>query len=97
LEHLLREAGERMPDGGSIEVVGKRRGGGRSLEVRVQRGSDLSDAATISEGGSKRADRHANLRVILARLLLEVQGATLACETRGDGCWAAHIEFPARR
>jgi hypothetical protein len=78
-------------------VIGKRRAGGRCLEVRVQRAADPSRAAPIGNVGGKPSDLHASLRVILARLLLEVQGATLACEAGDDGCWAAQIEFPARR
>ena len=34
--------------------------------------------------------------IILARLLLEMQGATLVCTTADDGTWTARIEFPGR-
>jgi len=37
-----------------------------------------------------------NLSVILARLLLETQGATLTCTLGEDGAWSAAIEFPAK-
>ena len=33
--------------------------------------------------------------IILARLLLEMQGATLVC-TADAGAWTARIEFPGR-
>ncbi len=40
---------------------------------------------------------HASLRVILARLLLEVQGARLTCKAGEDGvAWTALIEFPGK-
>ena len=39
---------------------------------------------------------HARLRIILARLLLEVQGAKLTCTIGEDACWTALIEFPGR-
>jgi hypothetical protein len=80
LEHLFREAIGRLPDGGTIEVTGRRRGGQRSIEIRV--------------GGAKAAEA-GGLRVILARLLLEVQGARLAC-TEEDGRWVAEVEFAGR-
>jgi hypothetical protein len=35
--------------------------------------------------------------VILARLLLEVQGATLTCKSGKDGAiWSALIQFPGK-
>ena len=86
LEHLLREAQGYLDGAGSIEVTGKRHGGRRSLEVR---------ARGISR--EKRSDPlPGRLRIILARLLLEVQGATLTCAIAEDGCWSALIEFPGR-
>ena len=112
LEHLLREAQGHIEAGDSIEVTGKRRGGQRSLEIRVKRGQTVgrgSDplpaegvrplASTVSDRRSperKGSDPHARLRIILARLLLEVQGAKLTCTIGEDGCWAALIEFPGR-
>jgi signal transduction histidine kinase len=98
LEHLFREAQDRVPAGGGVEVIGKRQGGRRSVTIRVERGSDPSpqraeNSITQCREGS---DPDARLRVILARLLLEVQGATLACHIGEDGCWTAHIEFAGR-
>ena len=87
LEHLLREAQGHMQDGESIEVTGKRLGGERSLEIRVKRApvemgvrplaSTFSDFHNASRKGSD--PLHGRLRIILARLLLEVQGARLTC------------------
>ena len=101
LEHVLREAQGHMSAGGSIEVTGKRRGGRRSLEIRAEGVRPL--ASTVSEeriperkGSDPIVDPHARLRIILARLLLEVQGATLACAIGEDGCWTARIEFRGR-
>jgi signal transduction histidine kinase len=82
-EHLFREALGRMPEDGTVEVTGRRQGGRRSLEVRA-------------EGVGQGFNPHASLRVILARLLLEVQGARLTCRTDQDGAWTALIEFPGR-
>jgi len=118
LEHLLREAQGHVEDGESIEVTGTRRGGRRSLEIRVRReadplawGSDPLPIRFQTDGGpsargltpsagerGKGSDprNNAGLHIILARLLLEVQGARLACTMGEDGCWVALIEFPGR-
>ncbi|KAB2910333.1 MAG: HAMP domain-containing histidine kinase [Hyphomicrobiaceae bacterium] len=85
LEHLLREALAKAPAEGRIEVRGTRRGGRRSLEIRV---ADAQAAAGTEGPGS--------LCLILARLLLETQGAGLACKSEDDGVWSATIEFSAR-
>ena len=44
---------------------------------------------------SERSDPRSSLGIILARLLLEMQGATLVC-TADAGAWTARIEFPGR-
>jgi len=81
LEHLLREAAGYAGETGVIAVTGRRQGAWRSVEITAQR----------------RAAPAANspLRVILARLLLEMQGAMLACAAN-DEAWTARIEFPER-
>jgi signal transduction histidine kinase len=86
LGHLLREALAHVPAGGTIAVTGRRQGGRRSLEIRVVGGANPRCAGTRSGG----------LRVILARLLLEVQGAALSCAPGTDGAWVARIEFSSR-
>jgi signal transduction histidine kinase len=85
LEHLLREAGSHAPAGSTVEVKGRRRGSARSLEIRVAGHSNGREAAGPG-----------SLRVILARLLLETQGATLASNVDLAGCWSATIEFGPR-
>ena len=106
LEHLLREAQAHLVGAGSIEVTGKRKGGRRSLEIRAwgvrPLASTDSEVHDANRKGSDPLSRKGSdplpgrLRIILARLLLEVQGATLTCSITEDGCWSALIEFPGR-
>jgi signal transduction histidine kinase len=84
LEHLLREASAYAGEKGTIAVTGRRRAGQRSLEIRAT-GADRPCAAAANRG----------LRAILARLLLEMQGATLTL-TSNDAAWTARIEFPGQ-
>jgi signal transduction histidine kinase len=86
LEHLLREAAGHAPAGTTVEVKGRRQGGARSLEIRVA--GQRAGVETVVGPGS--------LRVILARLLLETQGATLTSAVDETGCWSATVEFGAR-
>jgi signal transduction histidine kinase len=90
LEHLLREASAQARQGAAVEVTGQRQGGVRKLLIRTA--SQLAP----SEGVSEREAGTGKLGVILARLLLETQGATLDC-TSADGVWSAVIAFPAPR
>ncbi|MBO0741175.1 MAG: HAMP domain-containing histidine kinase [Hyphomicrobiaceae bacterium] len=83
LEHLLREASGHAGEKGTIVVTGRRRAGRRSLEIRATGLARPCEAA------------NAGLRVILARLLLEMQSATLTL-TPNDAGWTALIEFPGR-
>ena len=69
----------------TVEVKGRRRGGARSLEIRV-----AGQRAGVETAGP------GSLRVILARLLLETQGATLTSAVDETGCWSATVEFGAR-
>jgi two-component system cell cycle sensor histidine kinase PleC len=85
LEHLLREAAGHAPAGSTIEVKGRRRGAVRSLDIRV---SGQRAGAEAAGPGS--------LHVILARLLLETQGAMLAARMDEAGGWSAVVEFGAR-
>ncbi len=89
LEHLLREAATRVPAGGRIEAKGRRRGSARSIELRI--------AGSSGEGQAGRDAYVAGttLRVVLARLLLEMQGATLSLWEDDNG-WAACVAFPPR-
>jgi hypothetical protein len=87
LEHLFREALGYGAEGGVVSVTGRRQGGRRSLEMMVERGP--------GSAGCDNTNPRANLRVILARLLLEMQGASLVCTTSMEA-WTARIEFPGR-
>jgi signal transduction histidine kinase len=78
LEHLLREAVLRAPTGTPIEVHASRCG----IEIRTQPHTTKPDPAGPG-----------SLPVFLARLLLETQGATLACTRTADGAWSAVIAF----
>jgi hypothetical protein len=49
-----------------------------------------------SNGRGEGSDPRSRLRIILARLLLEVQGATLTCTPAADGAWTALVTFPAK-
>jgi signal transduction histidine kinase len=84
LRHLLREAISQAPAAGSVTVTGQRRGGWRRLTIQVM---------PARPDGRNSAN---SLQVILARLLLQTQGATLRCETGAQGEWTAAIEFPPR-
>jgi signal transduction histidine kinase len=105
LQHLLREALDHAAEGDVVAVKGARRAGQRSLEIRVATTavSRLACSGALCDYGRGegsdplRADPRSRLRVILARLLLEVQGASLSCAAAGDGSWSAVVVFPARR
>jgi signal transduction histidine kinase len=84
-EHLLREAATHAPAGSTIEVKGRRRGSARSIELRVS--GYKAPAEAVGPG---------SLRVILARLLLGTQGATLTTTVDLADCWSALIEFTPR-
>jgi signal transduction histidine kinase len=89
LEHLLREAATRVPADGRIEAKGRRRGSARSIELRI---------TGLPAAGQVKSDAYvagASLRVVLARLLLEMQGATLSLWEDDNG-WAACVAFPPR-
>src|SRR5262249_34261437 len=76
LGHLLGEASGYAGEKGTIAVTGRRQAGQRSLEIKAVAGADRAAAA------------NAPLRIILARLLLEMQGATLTL-TSNDWAWTA--------
>jgi signal transduction histidine kinase len=99
LEHLLREAVARAQAGGAVEVKGRRRGGARSIEIRVAGPGTLPDLASAAQGRHDSADPHVaggSLRVILARLLLEMQDATLSLFEDESGLWSACVAFAPR-
>jgi signal transduction histidine kinase len=97
LEHLLREAAGRVQPGGRVEAKGRRRGSARSIELRVS-GPGAEDPLLAASQGGRNQDAFVSggsLRVILARLLLEMQGATLSLWEDENG-WAACVAFPPR-
>ena len=94
LEHLLREAVGRARPGAQIEVKGRRRAGARSIEIRVA-ASENDEATPARSGAGDAFTSGGSLRVILARLLLEMQGATLSLWMDDNG-WAACVAFPPR-
>jgi signal transduction histidine kinase len=96
LEHVFREVLVRMPGDGALVATGRRSGGARSLEIRAM-GCSAPDCGE-DKATDKRGDapNSAGLRIILARLLLEVQGAALVCARSEDGAWVATIEFPGK-
>jgi hypothetical protein len=79
---------------GVVEVKGSRQHNRRILEVHHKPANGVG-----CEGTEATTDTPVNnsLRVILARLLLKTQGATLACATGQDGSWSAVIDFPLSR
>jgi hypothetical protein len=96
LQHLLREAVARTPAGGAVEVRGRRRGGARSIEIRIVSGSGAAESSRASSRPDGSLEMSgSNLRVMLARLLLEMQGATLSLWDDGEaGIWYACVAFP---
>jgi cell cycle sensor histidine kinase DivJ len=96
LEHVLRAAAARAPAGGIVEIVGRRRGTKRSLEIRTGWEANTAQPGRRAFQADHGTDvAGSNLGVILARLLLESQSATLSCTMAEDGTWSALIEFPA--
>lgn len=97
LQHLLREASTRVGAGGTLEVRGRRRGNARSIEIKVVHACEpaiAGSAAAVAAAGYPPAG--GSLRVILARLLLEMQGATLSLwDDEESLCWSACVVFSA--
>jgi signal transduction histidine kinase len=100
LQHLLREAVARATADGTVEVRGRRRGGARSIEIKVTSasrdgGTGHQEHGALAAASQDRPPTGRNLRVILARLLLEMQGATLSLWDNGEaGIWYACVAFP---
>ena len=90
LEHLFREALRHGASGAPVRAACRRRGDGVSLEIQVALESSArhTAASSLACGGD-------NLRTMLARLLLQMQGATLACSLE-ENTWAARVDFSVR-
>ena len=98
LQHLLREAAERADPAATIEVRGRRRDGGRSIVISVAAPADA--VAVAPEASEQDAQAYppsgATLRVMLARLLLEMQGGSLSFWEDRAGSWSVGVVFPPR-
>lgn len=85
LEHLLREAARRAGPNGRIEVVGGRRASQRTLAVGAYPKASSADTGEQASTGT--------LATLLARLLLESQGARLETAQSADAAWTATVTF----
>jgi K+-sensing histidine kinase KdpD len=96
LQHLLAEAMARTPCGGGIVAATASRGAS-SIEIAGTPGEPGREG--LSTGGHAPQDWRSapgdGLRIILARSLLEMQGATLSlCSGPEAAGWSARIAFP---
>ena len=98
LQHLLREAAERANAGSAIEVRGRRRDGARSILISVAAPAEAAALAFETAGHELQPypPSGATLRIMLARLLLEMQGGSLSFWESGAGSWSACVVFPPR-
>jgi hypothetical protein len=89
IEYLLGEALARSL--GGVEVADERHGPMRSLTIKssLPHRPQPAPPEDVDGGGG--------LRVGLARLLLQAQGAVLGCATGADGRWSAVVSFPIGR
>jgi len=95
LRHLLGEALARRPPDGAVAV----RGDARLIEIAVApvvpTHSRAEGRPDSPEQPAQRAAASDGLRLILARSLIEMQGATLCLSTGPQaGQWTARIAFP---
>jgi signal transduction histidine kinase len=102
LEQLLREAMAVAPPHAAVEASVDCRGDAGTVEIvlRPAVASEEAAAATPApaDGGCGQGDSFiadGGLRVVLARSLLEMQGATLRVSAGQAGPWWASIAFPA--
>jgi signal transduction histidine kinase len=96
LRQLLSEAAAHTPPGDTVVVRQSCAGGPRCVELTVVAPGPGSDHQPAQRRGDARAVPGNGLRLILARSLLEMQGATLSLDAEPrSGRWAAHIAFPA--
>ena len=84
-EHLFREAMARSGGDATITMTARRKKDHRIVELRVAHGAELG-------AGGDNPDARSSLRLILAHILLELQGASISCRTGVDG-WTASVEF----
>ena len=100
LEQLLREAIASAPPEAAVEARVRCRGDAPTIEIAVRpsRPSQgrAAGALSPSDGTCEQSPPVAGggLRVLLARSLLEMQGATLSVSSGQSGFWSASIAFP---
>jgi len=106
LEHLLREAIARTAPDGAVEARWRCQGDARGIEIRARpsqplHGGPAPSLSTCPPNGSCDLSDHLTaggpLRMVLARSLLEMQGATLILSTDQAGSWSARLTFPDTR
>ncbi len=89
LEHLLREAANRA--GAGVDVISAQSGSVRSIRVRAL-GAGMSNVA-IGGASDFPMPHNGGLNLLLARLLIEAQGARLETGADADGTWFAQATF----
>ena len=92
LEHLLREALSRGAAANTVEALAQTRDGLTRLEIRA-RTTGEGQGFIGNSGSAYPVAGNGGLNVLLARLLIEAQGGTLACRTDADGVWSAQISL----
>jgi signal transduction histidine kinase len=96
LEQLLREAIASAPAEAAVEAGVRCRCDARIIEIGVGpsvRSEDRAAGGSCGLGSPPVAGE--GLRLLLARALLEMQGATLGVSTDRAGLWSASVAFPA--
>jgi signal transduction histidine kinase len=105
IEYLLGEA--LAGSAGGVDVVDERRGTLRCLTIKSALPKNAAPKNAVPKNAVPMSapprcaarqdlDSGDGLRVGLARLLLQAQGAALLCSTRADGTWSAVVSFPGR-
>lgn len=105
LEHLLREALAHAQPDGAVEVRARSQGDARCIEIRVLPPPQPLDAfaplpAAWPPGLCGASDRFVagdSMRLVLARSLLEMQGASLRPCADPAAVWSAFVAFPTVR
>jgi len=101
MEHVLREAITRTPQSGGLDARACWRDGIGSIEIEVRpskasRGTSTASPDPCPPDGEYKGPLAAGggLRELLARSLLEMQGARLNLCVDRAGSWSARVAFP---
>jgi signal transduction histidine kinase len=97
LEHLLREALERTPPDGAVEARAHHEGYAACIEIRVLRRLPLAVEPVGHGRRSGGAPDGGGLKVMLARSLLELQGASLRFCPDPAAVWSICVALPSAR